>query len=63
MNGLSAHADRGGLEAMVRAHARSLKDVFVVHGEVAQAEAFANWARETTMARTHVPALGEAASI
>ena len=63
MNGLSAHADRGGLEAMVRAHARTLKHVFVVHGEVAQAEAFAGWARETTMANTHVPALGETVTL
>jgi metallo-beta-lactamase family protein len=63
MNGLSAHADRGGLEAMVRSHARTLKDVFVVHGEPAQSDAFAAWVRETTMARTHVPALGDAVSL
>ncbi len=63
MNGLSAHADRGGLEAMVRAHARTLKHVFVVHGEPQGAEAFASWARETTMANTHVPALGDQLSL
>ena len=63
MDGLSAHADRGGLEAMVHAHARTLKDVFVVHGEPAQSDAFAGWVREKTMARTHVPALGDVVSI
>ncbi|HLF93739.1 MAG TPA: MBL fold metallo-hydrolase [Planctomycetota bacterium] len=58
MDGLSAHADRPGLEAFIRAHARTLKDAFVVHGEVDAAEDFAKWVRETTMARTLVPGLG-----
>jgi metallo-beta-lactamase family protein len=59
MNGLSAHADRPGLEAFVRAHARSVKNAFVVHGEPDAAEALAAWVRETTMARTLVPGLGQ----
>ncbi len=63
MDGLSAHADRGGLEAFVRASARTLRDVFVVHGEPEGADAFAAWARETTGARTLVPALGDAADL
>lgn len=63
MNGLSAHADRAGLEALVRAHARTLKHAFVVHGEPAPAEALAGWIRDATMARTAVPALGESADL
>jgi metallo-beta-lactamase family protein len=63
MDGLSAHADRPGLEAFVRAHARTLKQAFVVHGEVEAAEAFAGWIRETTMAKTSVPGLGDEATL
>jgi metallo-beta-lactamase family protein len=59
MNGLSAHADRPGLEALVRAHARTLKNAFVVHGEPEPAEDLGRWIRETTMARTLVPGLGQ----
>jgi len=63
MNGLSAHADRPGLEAFIRAHARSLKNAFVVHGEPDAAEALAKWVRDTTMARTLVPGLGQEVGI
>jgi metallo-beta-lactamase family protein len=63
MDGLSAHADRPGLEALVRAHARTLRNAFVVHGEVDGAEALAGWIRETTAAHTRVPALGESADL
>ena len=63
MNGLSAHADRPGLEAFIRAHARSLKNAFLVHGEPDAAEALAGWVRETTMARTLVPGLGQEVAI
>jgi len=58
MDGLSAHADRPGLEEFIRAHARTLRDCFVVHGEVDAAEAFSTWVHETTMARSLVPGLG-----
>ena len=58
MDGLSAHADRPGLEEFIRAHARTLKDCFVVHGEVDAADDFAKWVHDTTMARTLVPGLG-----
>jgi len=58
MDGLSAHADRPGLEEFIRAHARTLKDCFVVHGEVDAAEAFSKWVHEATMARSLVPGLG-----
>ena len=63
MNGLSAHADRPGLEAFVRAHARSLKNAFLVHGEPDAAEDLARWVRETTQARTMVPGLGQEVSL
>jgi metallo-beta-lactamase family protein len=63
MNGLSAHADRPGLEAFVRAHARTLKNAFIVHGEPDAAEDLAKWVRETTMARTMVPGLGQEVGI
>ncbi|HLY10907.1 MAG TPA: MBL fold metallo-hydrolase [Planctomycetota bacterium] len=59
MNGLSAHADRPGLQAFVNAHARTLKNAFVVHGEPEAAEDLATWIRETTSARTIVPGLGQ----
>jgi metallo-beta-lactamase family protein len=63
MNGLSAHADRPGLEGFVRAHARTLRNAFIVHGEPDAAEDLAKWVRETTMARTLVPGLGQEAGI
>jgi len=63
MNGLSAHADRPGLEAFIRAHARTLKNAFLVHGEPDAAEALAGWVRDTTMARTLVPGLGQEVTI
>jgi metallo-beta-lactamase family protein len=63
MDGLSAHADRAGLEAFIRAHARSLRNAFIVHGEEEPAEAFAAWVREATGANTRVPALGDAVEI
>jgi metallo-beta-lactamase family protein len=63
MNGLSAHADRPGLEAFVRAHARTVKNAFLVHGEPDAAEDLAKWVRETTSARTLVPGLGQEVGI
>lgn len=63
MNGLSAHADRPGLETFVRAHARTLKNAFLVHGEPAAADSLADWVRETTLARTLVPGLGQEVGI
>jgi metallo-beta-lactamase family protein len=59
MDGLSAHADRRGLEAFIRAHARTLKHAFVVHGEEQASEDFASWVRQQTGAQTRVPALGD----
>jgi metallo-beta-lactamase family protein len=57
MDGLSAHADRGGLEALVNAHKNTLRDAFIVHGEPDAAEAFAGWIQGNTMARSLVPGL------
>ena len=59
MDGLSAHADRRGLEALVNAHRKTLRDAFIVHGEPDAAEAFAGWIQGNTMARALVPALGQ----
>ena len=59
MNGLSAHADKPGLQAFVKAHARSLKNAFVVHGEPDAAEELGKWIQESTAARTLVPGLGQ----
>jgi len=63
MNGLSAHADRPGLESFIRAHARTLKNAFLVHGEPDAAEALSGWVRDTTAARTLVPGLGQEVAI
>ncbi len=63
MNGLSAHADRAGLERFINAHAKTLRQAFVVHGEPDQAENFAGWIRNSTAAKTSVPGLGESAEI
>ena len=63
MNGLSAHADRPGLQAFVRAHSKTLKNAFVVHGEPEAAEDLGRWIRETTMARTLIPGLGQEVGI
>ena len=52
-----------GLEAFIRAHARTLKNAFLVHGEPDAAEALATWVRDTTMARTLVPGLGQEVGI
>jgi metallo-beta-lactamase family protein len=57
------HADAPGLEAFIRAHARSLKNAFLVHGEPDAAESLATWVRDTTAARTLVPGLGQEAAI
>jgi len=59
MDGLSAHADRGGLRDFVRATARTLRRAFVVHGEPVPARALADWIREATGAQTILPVLGE----
>jgi metallo-beta-lactamase family protein len=58
MSGLSAHADRDGLETLVNATGRTLRDAFIVHGEPEQSEAFGAWVKDRTTARTLVPGLG-----
>lgn len=63
MEGLSAHADRDGLETLVGATRRTLKDAFIVHGEQDQAEAFGEWVKDKTGARTLVPGLGMKVSL
>ncbi len=63
MDGLSAHADRRGLQEFILATARTLRDAFIVHGEPASAEAFAAWVRQASGARTMVPELGDHADL
>ncbi|HLY73679.1 MAG TPA: MBL fold metallo-hydrolase, partial [Planctomycetota bacterium] len=63
MNGLSAHADRPGLQAFVNEHAKTLKNAFIVHGEPDAAEDLGKWIRETTNARILIPSLGQEAAI
>jgi metallo-beta-lactamase family protein len=63
MDGLSAHADRGGLEAFVNAHKKTLRDAFIVHGEPEAADAFAGWISGNTQARAIVPGLGQDVSL
>ena len=63
MDGLSAHADRDGLQEFIRATARTLRQAFVVHGEPAASAAFGAWVRESTGARTLIPALGDEADL
>ncbi len=63
MDGLSAHADRGGLEALVNAHKKTLRDAFIVHGEPEAADAFSGWIAGNTMARALVPGLGQEVSL
>ena len=55
--------DRGGLEEFIRAHARTLKNAFVVHGEASASEKFAEWIDDTTSAKVRVPDLGESVEI
>ncbi|MBM3908600.1 MAG: MBL fold metallo-hydrolase [Gemmatimonadetes bacterium] len=61
LNGYSAHADRTELAAWlqaIRATSPRLKDVFLVHGESAAQEAFADQLRGKGY-RPHIPAAGE----
>jgi metallo-beta-lactamase family protein len=60
LNGYSAHADRTELSSWlsaVRAQSPRLKDVFLVHGEPAAQDAFADRLRNRGY-RVHVPAMG-----
>lgn len=60
MDEFSAHADKNGLMAWVKAFSRKPEQVFVVHGEESQSLPFARRLREEAgIARVHVPRLHE----
>jgi metallo-beta-lactamase family protein len=56
--GLSGHADRGGLLRWLEP-IKSVKSVFLVHGEVPSAESFAQTLRAQRGWNVHVPDLGQ----
>jgi metallo-beta-lactamase family protein len=56
--GLSGHADRGGLQRWLDP-LKSLRGVFLVHGEVPSAESFAQTLRAKRGWSVHVPELGQ----
>jgi metallo-beta-lactamase family protein len=60
VHGLSAHADRSGLLHWVKASGKAPKAVFVVHGELESASAFAELLEKEVGAGTFVPELGDA---
>jgi metallo-beta-lactamase family protein len=60
IDGYSAHADRGELQAWVRGLGEPPRTAFVVHGEAEQAEAMAGLLREARAGDVRVPALGQA---
>ncbi len=57
MNEYSAHADREELLAWFHANHGTPKEVFVVHGEEEQSQAFAERLTKETPARVHLPEL------
>jgi len=59
MNALSAHAGRGELEKFYRGFGNRVRHLFLVHGEPAQSEPFAAWAKENSNARVAVAAPAE----
>jgi metallo-beta-lactamase family protein len=59
MNELSGHADQNGLLEWMKPMAKTLKGVFLVHGEVAQAEPLAALIRERYGVEAHIPTRGQ----
>jgi metallo-beta-lactamase family protein len=60
----SAHADRDGLLGYVEGlNRKRLKQVFLVHGEMEQAEALKRALNKKKLKNVHIPAQGETASI
>lgn len=60
MNEYSAHADRDELHTWFNANHGTPREVFVVHGEEEQSQAFAERLAKETQARVHVPLPHEA---
>ncbi len=63
MNALSAHAGRGELQTFYRGFKNRVRRAFLVHGEPAQSDGFAAWAKEHSTADVSVPAFGEQAEL
>ena len=59
MNALSAHAGRGELQTFYRGFQNRVRRLFLVHGEPAQSDGFAAWAKEHSTADISVPERGE----
>ncbi|MBK5294354.1 MAG: MBL fold metallo-hydrolase [Acidobacteriia bacterium] len=59
LNELSGHADQGELMEWIKPHARQLKGVFLVHGELEQSQPLAALIRETYGVDVHIPARGD----
>jgi metallo-beta-lactamase family protein len=63
MNALSAHAGRGELEKFYRGFGNRVRHLFLVHGEPAQSEPFAAWAKESSSARVEVAVPAESVEL
>ncbi len=59
INELSGHADQGELIAWIKPHAKALKRVFLVHGDVEQSQPLAALIRETYGTDVVVPDRGD----
>jgi metallo-beta-lactamase family protein len=63
MNALSAHAGKSELQKFFLGFRNRVRNLFLVHGEPAQSDAFATWARENSTAVVSVPAHGESVEL
>jgi metallo-beta-lactamase family protein len=64
LNSFSAHADRSDLLAYVRRFdAARLKNVFLVHGDLDQAEKLRQGLLESGLRRVHIPERGDTAPL
>ena len=63
LNSFSGHADRNELLAYTEKFPRSLKQIFLVHGDPDQAEQLSGGLREAGFSRVSIPARGEKADL
>ena len=63
MNALSAHAGNSELQKFYGGFRNRVRNLFLVHGEPAQSEGFAAWAKEHSTASVSVPDYGEAVEL
>lgn len=59
LNAFSSHADQKGLIDYCRSCDKTLKEVFIVHGEPAQSEAFRKILKGKTGVKTRIPTKGD----